>query len=167
MKQTILIISFLVTWMNAANAGPLCYTPVELEAEQLLRLHSELMVITVTCRQSSSGESLVPMYTHFTKANLTELHAAEQTLIKYYGGQDSSPPVDKLDQLRTRLGNEFGQRIADLSAPEFCRLYRDKVMAMSHETREYIQQEVITMAKSQPSDAPSCVDSSSRIAKSN
>ncbi|MDP9127612.1 MAG: hypothetical protein M3N08_05055, partial [Pseudomonadota bacterium] len=51
------------------RAAAACYTPAELQAEQWLRLHSELMVTTVTCHQSSLGENLVPFYTRFTQTH--------------------------------------------------------------------------------------------------
>ena len=111
-----------------AIAGSTCYAPEQVRAEHLLRLHSELMVITVMCRQGSNGEDLSPAYVAFTKNNIGVLHNAEQTMIAYYREKGAKNSLDKLDQLRTRLGNEFGQKAARLSAPAFCASYRDKVV---------------------------------------
>ncbi len=61
-----------------AMAAQQCYSSAEVEAEQLLRLHSELMVITVTCHTGSRGENLVPAYTTFTQEHLAALHNADK-----------------------------------------------------------------------------------------
>ncbi len=105
-----------------------CYAPNEVRAEQLLRLHSELMVIAVTCKQSSMGDNLIGLYTGFTQRNIHVLHDAEQTLIAHYRSSGSGDPIGHLDKLRTKLANEFGQQIADVSAPVFCSQRRDKLV---------------------------------------
>jgi hypothetical protein len=113
--------------MSSAHASP-CYAPNEMRAEQLLRLHSELMVIAVTCKQSSMGDNLITFYTGFTRKNINVLHDAEQTLIAHYRSNGGGDPVGRLDKLRTKLANEFGQQIADASAPTFCAQRRDKLV---------------------------------------
>jgi hypothetical protein len=113
-----------------AQAGARCYSPAEVQAEKLLRLHSELMVITVTCKMGSTGQDLVGAYTGFTKNNINDLHDAEQTMIAYYKKAYGGKGVEKLDRLRTLLANEYGQEIANLSAPVFCGKKRDKVLAL-------------------------------------
>lgn len=142
-----------------------CYSPAELEAEHLLRLHSELMVITVTCRQSSDGESLVPAYTGFTNRNISALHRAEHTMMDYYESHGGNGE-DRLDRLRTKLGNEFGQKIADMSSQPFCDAYRDKVLEFYRASSGEVQGEVLRMEASQKSYIEPC-DARTRIAKSN
>ena len=110
-----------------AFAGNACYTPAQLQAEQLLRLHSELMVITVTCRTDSNGHDLGAIYGDFTKKHIRVLHDAEQTMIGYYKNTGTGKPLDRLDRLRTVLANEYGQKAADMSGSEFCAKYRDRV----------------------------------------
>lgn len=128
-----------------------CYSPAELQAEQLLRLHSQLMVITLTCKQSSWGQDLVPAYTGFTKRNIEALRNAEQTMIRYYYTHYGDQATAHLDQLRTRLGNEYGQEIADETAPLFCRAYRDKVIFLSAVTPAELQTRVQAMTVSEKS----------------
>jgi len=119
-----------------------CYSTEQLRAEQLLRLHSELMVITVTCKQGSKGENLVPAYTGFTNRNLKALHDADQTMISYYHTVFGGSGIDRLDKLRTKLGNEFGQKMADASAPVYCRDNRDMVLTYYRVTPAQLQAEV-------------------------
>lgn len=120
----------LVSLSSPAFADGRCYSAKEMEAEQLLRLHSELMVITVTCKQSSTGRDLVRAYTGFTRNNIGQLHDAEQVLIEHYKTVYGGQGVSRLDTLRTKLANEFGQKIADVSAPVYCAQRRDKVIEM-------------------------------------
>lgn len=146
-----------------ALAAPACYSPAELEAEQLLRLHSELMVITVTCRVGSGGESLTTAYTGFTNRNISALHQAERAMVNYYdehGGQGQ----DRLDKLRTKLANEYGQKIADMSAQPFCDAYRDKVLTFNAAASADVQAEVTRMEAVERSYAAPC-ESTTRIAK--
>jgi hypothetical protein len=147
-----------------ALAAPACYSPAELEAEHLLRLHSELMVITVTCHVGSQGEDLVAAYTGFTNTHIKQLHEAEQTMTKYYNGQGRDGE-EQLDKLRTKLANEFGQKIADLSAQPFCDAYRDKVVAFSTATNSDLLNEVERMEIADKSYIEPCIPRT-RVAKS-
>lgn len=130
MRRTLLMFLGLVFFSTPSHASSACYTPAEMEAEQLLRLHSELMVITVTCHQGSDGQNLVPAYTGFTHNNLNLIRGAEQTMIGFYKKHYKGDPTARLDRLRTLLANEYGKQIADVSAPRFCASERDKVVTL-------------------------------------
>ena len=139
-----------------AAAPRQCYRPAELEAEQLLRLHSELMVITYQCKQGSRAQDLLTYYNAFTVNNLPALKKAEQTLIEFYKGVYHDDGVAHLDMLRTKLGNEFGQEAADESAPLFCRAFRDRPIALSFDTPIQLANEIRHMAVSQKSYGALC-----------
>ena len=149
----------------ALAATSACYTPTQMRAEQLLRLHSELMVITAMCKQGSAGQNLAAAYGDFTKKNITVLHNAEQTMIAYYKGKEKGDPLDKLDQLRTRLGNEYGQKAANQSAPIFCAAYRNEVLRFEASTPMTIEQEVHRMEASMPAYQPPCPADKTVVAK--
>ncbi len=102
-----------------------CYAPSEASAEQILRLHSELMVVALTCRQSSDGRDLTKAYTNFTRHNLAILRDAETTLAHHYAITYGGESITRLDRLRTLLANEFAQAIVSASAPRFCAEKRD------------------------------------------
>ena len=150
---------------SPAWAAKSCYTPEELRAEQLLRLHSELMVITVSCRQNSSGQNLVPAYTGFTHDNINTLQSAEQTLIRYFNNNGKGSGVSLLDKMRTKLGNEFGQKMANMSSPAFCLQYRDKVTTFSSASPMQIEDEVKAMTASEKSYVKLCPSGESHVAK--
>lgn len=158
-----LVFFFLVSM--PALAANQCYTPEELHAEQLLRLHSELMVITVTCHQSSVGQDLVPKYTGFTKSNIKTLHNAESTMMHFYKLNYGGDGVERLDKLRTKLGNEYGQKIADESAPIFCSESRDKVVNFYMARPEQVDAEVDRMVVETKSYERLCPTGTTHIAK--
>lgn len=129
MKKLLLALLFVCVSVPS-QAATRCYSPDEVNAERLLRLHSELMVITVTCKTNSQGRDLVKAYTGFTNRNIRSIKQAEATMSQYYAKAYGGDGIDQLDRLRTRLANEFGQQIADDSAPTFCAQRRDRVTAM-------------------------------------
>jgi hypothetical protein len=140
----------------ALAKGGACYSASQLDAEQLLRLHSELMVITVTCRQASDGRDLGAVYGDFTKKNIGVLHNAEQTMIAYYKSHGKGAALDQLDRLRTVLANEYGQKAADMSSAAFCESYRDKVVKFDTATSADISNEVRRMDVVERSYAKPC-----------
>lgn len=128
-KILLILIAFFLSQTEAYAAGH-CYAPEEMQAEQLLRLHSELMVITVTCKQGATGRDLVRPYVGFTQRHTKAIQKAESTLMQYYAKIYGEDGTSRLDKLRTKLANEFGQVVADESAPVFCARARDKVLAL-------------------------------------
>lgn len=170
MKNYIHLIMALVAGLlsvPAMAASSSCYQPAQMEAEQLLRLHSELMVITVTCREGSGGQDLPAAYGQFTKRNIGALHKAEQVMQDYYRSQGQRNTLDKLDHLRTLLGNEYGQKAADMSAPAFCAAYRDRVVQYQTAPITDIQNEVQRMEVAEKSYAKPCNSRGNQVAKRN
>lgn len=120
----------LLVFSLSAYAADRCYAPEHVRAERLLRLHSELMVVTVTCKQASSGRDLGKAYTGFTRVNVKAIKEAEEALVGYYQAAYGGKGVDRLDTLRTKLANEIGQEVANESAPVFCGKRQDMVVAL-------------------------------------
>ncbi|MCL2473651.1 MAG: hypothetical protein FWF23_01930 [Alphaproteobacteria bacterium] len=141
MNKYISLIGFLLALypMQAAAAGKACYSNEHVKAEHMLRLHSELLVITLTCKNASDGTDLPEAYTTFTKKNLDALKKAEQTMMSYYKSV-SQNPTSSLDTLRTKLGNEFGKKAAELSSDAFCYHYRDKVVILRNASKNQVAQ---------------------------
>ncbi len=136
----------LLALPGPSMAAGRCYSLDEIDAENVLRLHSELMVITVTCHQGSHGEDLVKAYTGFTQNNIDRIRDAEQTMVAYYKGAYGGKGVDKLDKLRTQLANEYGQQIANVSAPQFCAEKRDKVLVLYGASPEAVSGEFLQVS---------------------
>ncbi|MFA5041490.1 MAG: hypothetical protein WC464_07650 [Bdellovibrionales bacterium] len=150
------IIAGIILCIAPSFAQASCYTPEQARAEHLLRLHSELMVVATTCRQGSDGSDLSAAYVSFTRKNLRALRGAEKTMLAYYKYAASGDPVENLDRLRTRLGNEAGQTAADMSAPTFCARYRDDIEKFRAATAAAIDKQIQQMAAASPSFVKPC-----------
>ncbi|MGE0109428.1 MAG: hypothetical protein AB7S81_06675 [Bdellovibrionales bacterium] len=118
-----------------------CYEPQEAWAEQLIRIHSELMVITLACKYGSHGEPLAAAYGDFTREHKPLLQRAEARMQAYYR-EGTCGEIDSLDSLRTTLANDYGIRVAEVKANRFCQQYRDKVVRMRNLSTAQLDREV-------------------------
>ena len=140
----------------AASKSGACYSQAQLQAEQILRLHSDLLVITLTCKIGSNGQDLPAAYGNFTKKNIRVLHDAEQTMIDYYRSKGPDP-VGHLDHMRTLLANATTQKSADMGgALPFCAQYRDKVWQFEALSPADVQNEIQRMETSERSYQKLC-----------
>lgn len=104
-----------------APKGP-CYTVPEFAAEQGIRLHTELMVIGLTCQQMDvPGQmSLFNQYKQFTLKHQARIQEWEKSLVGYYKRTSKGNATRSFDSFRTRLANETSQRAIALTTPVFC-----------------------------------------------
>ncbi|QQP91826.1 hypothetical protein IGS68_11730 [Skermanella sp. TT6] len=130
---------------SSAWAKSACYSPAEYDAEQAMRLHTELMVIGLTCNSVQQERNLFAKYQSFTTKHRTQLMTWEKVLIGHFRETDKSNPTRRFDDFRTVLANEIAQRAALLTPPVFCQSHSDRVdqaMAMTDgELKKYLSTE--------------------------
>lgn len=98
-----------------------CYNPAEVEAEQGLRLHSQMLAASLACGQAANdGGALYRQYHAFTKSQSTLLRGWERTMIGHFRRQGTADPTAGFDALRTGLANEASQRISVVTVPIYC-----------------------------------------------
>lgn len=129
-----------VTLATPAGAAPSCTPTPGQEAEQLVRLHSHLMVITLSCRTGGDGQSLTTPYQTFTQTNLQRIKDAERLLMQQRGG------ASKVDRMRTDYHNELSIKLAQLSPSTFCLTYRDDVAKAAALTSTALTEKLDDMA---------------------
>jgi hypothetical protein len=112
---------------TSAWAKPACYSAAEYDAEQAVRLHTELMVIGLTCNAIEADRKLFAKYQQFTTKNRTSLLNWEKILIGHFGQTGKSNPTRQFDDFRTVAANEVAQRSALLTPPVFCQTHSDIV----------------------------------------
>jgi hypothetical protein len=112
---------------TSAWAKSACYSPAEYDAEQAVRLHTELMVIGLTCNAIEADRKLFSKYQQFTTKNRNSLMNWEKVLIGHFRETDKSNPTRKFDDFRTVVANEIAQRSALLTPPVFCQTHSDIV----------------------------------------
>ena len=157
MRQWLFLACLIIAPITGAQAGSRsCYDSGDLEAEMIVRLHSELMVVTLACRTSSTGIPLPPSYTGFTQKYLQWIKSAESRLMAWYRKNGSKGPQAKLDLLRTDMGNAYSQELADLSPGGFCGKYRDITAKAAHWSREDVRSKLSILSAAYPSRAPLC-----------
>ncbi|ACI98268.1 hypothetical protein [Rhodospirillum centenum] len=123
---------------GSAHAKAPCYTQAEFEAEQAIRLHTELMVVGLTCGEMSQagGPSLFAQYKQFTLQHRNDIVSWEKALIGHFKRSRGGNATREFDSFRTRLANETSQRAIALSNPVFCQAYVPavvKALAMSRQ----------------------------------
>ena len=133
-----------------------CYTPAEYEAEQGIRIHSELMVIGLTCQKMPGDQDLYAKYREFTLKNSGLLSHYETELLDYYRREGVKNPEKHLHNLRTRMANRISQYAVNNRVSSFCEQFSgriDTALKMSKSTlRAWAQHKW----PNQPSSEPEC-----------
>jgi hypothetical protein len=99
-----------------------CYTKAEFEAEQAIRLHTELMVVGLTCQgyASTKDVNLFGRYKEFTLKHRKRITEWEDQLVAFQKRTAKGNANRGFDTFRTRVANEMARRIAAVTEPVFC-----------------------------------------------
>ena len=103
-------------------AGKACYSPAAFEADRLLELHTELMVIGLKCRSAYPAENPFGVYNEFTRLHRSALAGAERQMIEHFRGQSGGNATRRFDTFRTELANQASRRAAEIGETEYCAL---------------------------------------------
>jgi len=109
------------------SSKAICYSDAEVEAEQAIRIHSELMVIGLTCQRISQKQNLYQKYRVFTKKHANLLSHYEQDMIGYYQRQGAASPDRKLHTLRTSLANSISEHAVRMNTVSFCKNFSQRI----------------------------------------
>ncbi|MBP2228682.1 hypothetical protein J2847_001973 [Azospirillum agricola] len=112
---------------SASKPGA-CYSRSEHAAEQLMRMHTEMMVVGLTCKSVVPEKNPFGTYQDFSVKNRALLSSSEATLIGHYkktGGNGTA----KFDTFRTELANEISRRAATIGIPQYCQTFVDRSKA--------------------------------------
>lgn len=107
-----------------------CYTNAEAEAEQGVRLHSELMVIGLNCQHlahAAGNKNLYLAYREFSAAHGKLFAAYETQLLNYFKRTGVSDPEAALHKLRTDLANKISTDAAQMRPDIFCAHYAGRI----------------------------------------
>jgi|GEM_PF-654431 len=120
------IIIAILLFNTQAYAG--CYTPAEVEAEQGLRISSELMVISLNCQHvAGANGDLYHQYQIFTNRHRDLIMGYEQTMKNYYTRIGSAHPEKDIHDLRTVLANKISTDAAKMRPNVFCKYYGGRI----------------------------------------
>lgn len=140
---------------GSAHASSSCYSAAEFEAEQGLRIHSELMVIGLTCLKMPGGQGLYGKYQSFTSRHQRLITNYEDTLINYFRRSGAPNPEGQFHTLRTGLANQISKHAIG-NVVGFCQAFSprlDQALAMDQtKLRRWAQQ----VWRQSPTSRPIC-----------
>jgi hypothetical protein len=147
-----LVLSLALSGQAVASS---CYTEREFEAEQGLRIHSELMVIALTCiKMPRGGAEMYSKYQTFTNRNQRLITSYESDMIGYFRRQGVAQPEKQFHSLRTGLANHISKNAISMSTSSFCQRYGqniDQAVVMDHaKVRRWAQMPVAQLPTKQP-----------------
>ena len=123
------ILVLLALLLVSSSAFADCYTPLEAEAEQGIRIHSELMVISLNCQHLTPAgqENLYSQFRKFTAKNAALFGAYEDLLIKHFRKEGVADPELAMHSLRTEYANKISKDAAVMRPDAFCATYMPRI----------------------------------------
>ena len=152
------VIALMSLSIQGAAASSSCYSMAEAEAEQGIRIHSELMVIGLNCQNMrfSDGTNLYAEYRKFTAEHGDIFANYENTLLNYYKVHGVNDPEAKLNTLRTEFANQISMDAASMRPDLFCNRYAGRLMQAVGFSGSQIRQWAATIYPSHPVSNPIC-----------
>jgi len=154
----LLFFSALLVFSQASHAGRLCYSADEAEAEQGIRIHSELMVIGLNCQhiRALSDTNVYMQYRQMTKDHGDLFARYEQILLDHYQKEGIANPEANLNLLRTRFANKISNDAAGMRPDLFCLNYVPRIHRAAKMNRSQIRSWASTLYNSHPVSRPLC-----------
>jgi hypothetical protein len=149
---------FLCVAMMASPVLAKCYTSKEVEAEQGVRILSELMVIGLNCQHLTpqGQENLYTQYKKFALKNEALFTGYENTLLDFYRSEGISNPEANLHQMRTDVANKISKDAAVMRPDAFCAAYAQRIPKANQMSQTKIRQWASTVFPGHPASHTSC-----------
>lgn len=157
MKRALVFLILLVFSMPAYAIGD-CYSPAEAEAEQGIRIHSELMVIALNCQHMTpkGWKNFYQQYQEITARNSSLISGYESTLIGYYTREGVADPERKFHDLRTNFANKVSTDAARMRPDVFCATYAPRLPKVDRMSAADFRRWAANIVPGRPVSAPVC-----------
>lgn len=161
MKFIAILMIAILTASPALAAA--CYTHSEAEAEQGIRIHSELMVIGLNCQHKTpkGQKNYYYQYKEFTARHGGLFAGYETTLINYYARNGDKNAEGRLNQLRTQFANKVSGDAAKMRPDLFCYYYTPRIAKALKMTDMQVRQWASTFFEAYPVSKPLCASAKS------
>lgn len=143
----------------AALAGAACYSNAEAEAEQGIRIHSELMVIGLNCQHMTprGWKNFYQQYREITARHAGLFSGYEQTLIAYHQRNGAGGGAErKVHDMRTSFANKVSTDIARMRPDVFCATYSPRIPKTAQMSQAEIRQWAASTATPHRLSRPLC-----------
>jgi len=157
MSRILLFLTIALSFAPAAFASS-CYSNVEAEAEQGIRIKSELMVIGLNCQHMGKreGMSLYRQYLKFNAQHSELFSIYEEILMRHYKQNGMSSPDKKVTALRTNFANKISNDVASMRPDVFCSRYAPRITKASKMQKEDVRRWAAKIYPSHPVSKPLC-----------
>jgi len=134
-----------------------CYSAAEAEAEQGIRIHSELMVIGLNCQHMTprGQQNFYSQYRAFTQRHADLFSGYENTLVNYYNKNGGSAER-KIHNLKTSFANNVSTGAASMRPDVFCSRNVQRLRDVARMSRNELQQWASSAATQRPSSQGVC-----------
>lgn len=149
-------ISLIIMLLIHTSVSQACYTDVEAEAEQGLRIHSELLVIALTCSKMDMAFGAYNKYERFTVNNSSQIAEYEAALIEYFKEQGSENPEKDLHNLRSFLANDISTHSVKMGTQTFCEMFLSRLNDVIHMSPNQFRRWSKHAVGNNPSTEPKC-----------
>jgi len=141
-----------------AAQGRQCYTPEEAEAEQGIRIHSELMVIALNCQHMTpkGWKNFYLQYQQITSRNANLIGGYENTLINYFALSGRPNPERAFHDMRTDFANKVSTDAAKMRPDIFCANFAPRLPKVDKMSTADIKAWAANMDASHPVSRPFC-----------
>jgi hypothetical protein len=159
MARLFILLTVFLMIAGTAHAASSCYNPDEAEAEQGIRIHSELMVIGLNCQHMAYAKghrNLYSEYRQFTNEHSHLFAGYEEKLMDYYKRTGVANPEAALNTMRTDLANKIALDAARMRPDLFCARYAPRIDKVSTMDNASIRKWAATFFPSHPVSQPVC-----------
>jgi len=135
-----------------------CYTDAEAEAEQGIKIQSELMVISLNCsHKHKAGEpNLYTQYQMFKQQHGSVFEEYELKILAHYREGQVSDPDKALRTLRTNFANQISSEAASLRPDVFCHYYAPRISKAGSLSEDQLRRWAGTFYATHPPTKPIC-----------
>ncbi len=136
-----------------------CYSMKEVEAEQGIRIHSELMVIGLNCQHlwPKNERNLYLQYKDFTNKHEKLFAGYERALLNFYRAEGKKNPEAYIHQVRTDFANKISEDAAKMRPDAFCKAYAPRIGMAAKMNEAKLHQWASTIFPGHPVSRPLCV----------
>ncbi len=158
MKFLFITTLIMFSFSSISYAGYSCYTAQEAEAEQGIRIHSELMVIGLNCTHmaNANGNNLYLEHKKFTNKHKELFATYEKILMAYMKRNGVANPDKAMHAMRTKFANKISNDVAKMRPDIFCRTYAGRIEKASKMSEMQIRKWAATPFDSYPVSKPLC-----------
>ncbi len=136
-----------------------CYTPADVEAEQAIRLRSQLMVIGLNCqesRYSGTQENLYAVYRRFVADHGPQFAAYESQMLNYFIRAGSGDPEADLARMSAEFGNKISLFATQTRTDMFCYKFSKQLLTVRHMNAGAFREWIAYSLSTHPVSHPMC-----------